>query len=837
MRLRLASLLARSACACGLAAPLAALPRPPQAEPVGEDELERGLRAHPYLAKIQLERVERAPFLFLVQRATGASPTRAADYVEKVAPALAGTLRVFEQGIAAPNGLARRAGSERFGVLVLSSMGEFEKYLRATKSTWHPDAAVGYDRALGACVLFDPATGEQRPWPERVRSARHALVHACQVTWYAGEGAPRFENWVLEGMAEGLASTLADPAVLRIDFNSLRWLVADTQAPPSSFAHLRTIGELFQVGEAAKVDAYLRAQTPRELAPLRVTQNPQAFLRQATLFFAFLWSEENGRHRPALVAFLGDALRGLGTAPKFLERFQPTGAAELENAFLAWALREHKNAFPLERVDAEKAMQALLRGEAAGFSSPLPELDLSDAAPEERLALAIYELTAGAEAEAVRTLDALAKAELEPELHERVERERRRLACWRELRDAYLAELAASKGTLSFVHEGKSYQARVLSFCLDPAAGAGGDVVLEKNRSGQERFAAGALDALALAQEMRPQGTETDWARLVPYALRGDARTKRLLKDDQGESGALLRDALEDYPARLRLGQVLARLQALAKAPTPRERNAAEALLAEVRALRVEGADFEAVQRLEPVLLAKARSWLEAEVALLAPEELFGAKFEKLAGERVCLSYSFDDPRELDDFSTGLYPGLVAETLPAITTADEPFRVEGGELVALGKVGLHTRFELGAPLSVHYRMGYNDTQAPGDAALFFYLGLADDRAEHFVAGINFRTLLIVDSDKIDQVSGKQFPLELGAVYDLEMRHDGAKVFLHCQDQEVSVAAGGRKGGALFLRAHTTHPVRLTELVIEGNLLPASFPLLRRARVERELARF
>lgn len=793
-------------------------------------DLKHTLTTHPYLSKVAIDRVERGSFLFLFQRAPNASPTRGAEFVDKMAPALESTLAVFEREIAAPNGLVRRPGRERFTVLVLASLGELDKYQRAAKTPLHPDGSVVYDRSLEACVLHDAPAGEQRSWPARTRAARHALLHACEAAWYQGDGAAPLENWVLEGLAEALGNTMQDPTVPRLDFDALRWFVSDTQDAQRCFAHLRTLEELFQVGEPARIDSFLSAHTPRELVPLKATNNRAAFCRQAALLVAYLWSDENARHRPALVAYLGDALRGKTGLADFQARFPPAGAAELEQGFLGWVLREHKKAFPLEKLDGERALRALARGEAAGFSAPLPELDLSDAPPEERLALAIYQLTAGAEAEASRALDALAQAELEPELHERVERERRRLVLWRGLRDAHLAELAASKGTLPFTHAGKSYQARVLAF-------TGGEVTLEKNRSGQERFAAGALDSLALAQEMRPQGSADDWARLVPYAQRGDPRTKKLLKEGEGEPGALLKDALEDYPARLRLGGVLARLQALARADTPRDRARAEELLAEVRALRVEGADHAAVQRLEPVLLAKARTWLEAEVALLGAEELFGAKLEALANERVCLTYTFDDARELDDFTAGLYPAIVAETLPPLETADEPFRVEAGELRALGKAGLQTRFELGPPLSVHYRLCYAEANVSGDPILYFYLGVADDRAEHFVAGINFRTLLIVDGKKIDQVSGKAFPFHLGGVYDLEMRHDGAKVFLRCADQEASIAAAGRKSGALFLRAHSTHPVRLAELVIEGAMTPATLALMRKARVERELARF
>jgi hypothetical protein len=63
------------------------------------------------------------------------------------------------------------------------------------------------------------------------------------------------------------------------------------------------------------------------------------------------------------------------------------------------------------------------------------------------------------------------------------------------------------------------------------------------------------------------------------------------------------------------------------------------------------------------------------------------------------------------------------------------------------------------------------------------------------------------------------------------------VYLTCEDREISIAAGGRKNGALFLLAHTANPVRVTELVIEGKLLPNSLAGLRKARIERELAGF
>jgi len=805
----------------------AAARQEPSAAP-GSTALETALRSHPCFGKLQLERVEgRAPYLFLFQQVTGASPQRAQAFVDEMAPFLDGTRAVFEQEIARPNGLTLRPGFERFPMIVLASQADLEQAQRSTHAWWHLGGPALHERELNACVLYDELKGTKRPKLERVRAARHVFVHACQAAWYAGPGKAPLEGWILEGMADGLANTGADPAALRVDPVSLRQFAADTLDEQRRFANLRTIEELFQVGDASRLDAFYRERWPKGLERLKTTDG-WAFLCQAGLVFGYLWSDENARHRPALVAFLGDALRGLGTLSQFSARFQPSTAAELEQGFLAWAVREHDRAFPLEKLDAEKTLRALARGEAAGYPPPRPALDLADASAEERLAKAIHDFATGAEDAAGRALDALLEEELEKDLHERVERERRRWHAWRELRDAHLADLAKSAGVLSFTVAGKSFQARVLAL-------EDGAVVVEPNRSGKDRLAPGDLDALALAQEIHPQG-KNEWARLVPYALREDPRTRKLLKDAEGEAGGLLADARDDYPGRLRLGRMLARIQALGRAPVPATRGEAEAQLAEVRALRTEGADIAAVQRKDPALLERARALLEAEVALLDTPELFGGTLEPLEGERVRLIYDFDDPRELDDFEACTYPVLATQRLPGIEVPDQPFHLENGRLVALGQAALRSRFELGAPLSVRYRLAY--AEAPdAEPILYFYLGIADDRAEHFVTAINFCTLLVRDGQKSDQKTGKQFPIHIGALYTLEMFHDGQKVSLRCEGQEVSVPAGGRRDGALFLRAHSVNPVQLPELVLEGRLSPASVAAMRKARVEQELATF
>jgi len=796
--------------------------------PQGGSELERALLSHPYFSKIALERVEAPePYLFLFQHVEGTPPQRATDLVQRLAPFLEGTRAVFEQHIVRPNGLERRAGHERFPVIVLASRVALVSCQAAMRTATHLRADAVHDPGLNACVLYDELTGDERPWLERVRAARHAFLHACQLAWYAVPGELPFQYWLFEGMADALACTAADPAQVRADPADLRRIVGDMQDPRRSFLNLRTLAELFSVGEPSRMDAFLRERLRGIPSP--GTLDRSSFHRQASLLFAYLWSDESARMRPALAGFVGDALRGQAGAQEFHQRFATATEQELEQGFLNWILLEHARAYPLGKVDVERAQRAFVRGEANGFEPPAPTLELTDASPEERLALAIHRLASGAEEEAGRTLDALTGEALEPALKERVERERRRLAAWRALRAAHLGALAAQGGSLSFAAGGKSYQARVLAL-------EGDEIALEKNRSGKERLPLGELDALALAQTMRPLGTPEDWARFVPYALREDPRTRKLLKDDGGEGGALLADARDDYPARLRLGRILARIEALGEAEEPDTREQAEKLLAELRALRTEGADLAVVQRKEPALLETARTWLEAVVELLEPHELFGGKLELLAGDRVRLTYAFDDPRELEDFEAGAYPAVLTEGRPALEVADQPFRLERGELVALGTSSLRSRIELGPPLSVRYRLKYEDS-APTQKTLRFYLGVADDRAQHFIAGMNFRTLLVYDAKSTDQAVGQEFPIELGSTYEPELLHDGEKVFLRCQGREVSIAAGGRKNGAFFLFAHTVYPLHVDHVVVEGSLLATSLAPVRKARVERELATF
>jgi hypothetical protein len=684
-----------------------------------------------------------------------------------------------------------------------------------------------HDRALNACVLYEDAFGPERAWEERTRTARHVLLHACQEAWYAGQGSAPHESWLLEGMADALARTGADPSVVRPDPLGLRMLAQDAQDERRSFAYLRTLEELLSVGEAARLPSFYRERTPKELEPLDTRDSWWPFYRQASSLFAYLWSDQDARHRPALVAFVGDALRGQEGVGKFQERFAGSSTGELERGWLAWLVREHQRAYPVEKLDAERVQRALVRGGGTPPAPPAPALDLADASAEERLALALFRLSEGKESAGSAALDVLAAEPLEATLHERVERERARLALWREQRDAYLRALVGS-GTLAFSVDGKPFKAKVLGF-------QDGEVVLDKNRSGRERLTLDELDPLALAQEM-PRGGASDWARLLPYVLRGDVRAKKLLKDDGGEGGALLRDSLEDYPARLRLGRTLARIEALGTMEDLATPAAVEARLTELRALRQEAGDQPVMQRKEPALLVRARALLERKYELLGDASLLSGKLEVLAGETIRLTYAFDDPRELEDFDPAPYPVLVAKGFPPLAVTSRPFGVENGELTACGQACLRSRFELAPPLTIRYGVSLTNATDADKVPRNLYLGVADDHAEHFVWG-KHQTLQAIDEKRFDIVQDGTFRYYLDAVYAMQLRHDGERVFLTCENKEISIAAGGRKNGAIFLFAYSGIPVRIPELVIEGRLLPDSLKGLRLARIERELATF
>ncbi|MSR61563.1 MAG: hypothetical protein EXS08_03825 [Planctomycetes bacterium] len=630
-------------------------------------------------------------------------------------------------------------------------------------------------------------------------------------------------------MAEALACTTADPRATRPDADALREMVRDAQDERRAFAHLRTLEELLELDEPARLGEYFKASTPAAFVPLDVSRSWQAFYRQAALLFAYLWADGNGARRGALVAYLGAVLGGNGGAAEFEACFLGAGAAEIERGFLDWLVREHQRAYPVERIDVERVRAALKRG-GKGMEPPPPPLALADLTGEERLALALAQWAHGDERVAGAALEELgaadADARLAAPLRERVERERRRFSRWTAQRDAYLSSFVGGTSSFAFKLDGKGFKAKVLAF-------ADGVLTLEANRSGRERLAVAEIDALELAQAMPRAGPE-DWARLLPYVLREDARAKKLVKEDGGEGSALLADAQADYPARLALGRVAASLLALSKAPEPRTEEALEALLTEARTVLAQGASLALLERKRAALLGRVRAWLETKYELGGPAALLAGKVETLAGERVRITYAFDDPRELEDFDPTLYPVLATKGWGVLKAPDQPFRVEGGTLVGQGRATLHSWLDLVPPYTLRYDLTFVDGEEKG-ATRWFALGVADDRRERFAWGVNLDVLQVQDGESEAQARGGIERWFMDSAYAMELAHDGKQITLRCETKECSLPAGARREGGFFLYVHSEYPVRLAQLEVEAKLLPSSLRRLRALRVERDLA--
>mgnify|MGYP001201331799 CR=1 FL=1 len=809
---------------------------------------EQRLAAHRHFSKLAFERVEsHPPYVFLVQKTGADDPARAKRSVELYVGLLDPVLERFEQEVVVPLGLVQRDDRARFTLVLLASRGDFDNYASVTGASPHLNADTFYDRGLNAVVLFEDVFVGPRTPDGRARSARHGLVHACQQAWVAGGQNAALDSWLLEGMADAWARQAGATGGATIDSEWLRAFARDAQARGAEgearrWVRLRTLQEFDTVIDPSRLAGFLRTHTPKDAPEFDPGGSWWSFYRQSSLVFQFLSEAGEGRHRSLLTALLREALAGRGTPGS-----APAGLPDtLDGEFLAWVRAAHAAALPAETLDAGLFDKALVRGPlgtpvfsvasaspAAAGSTPAPAhtppLDLADATAEERLARALHELGHGSASRALPALEALEQDTLAAAPRELARRELRRARAWIAVRDAYLAALVASGKPLDFTVGGRAHKAKVLAL-------AQGRLQLEQNRSGRASLALDELDALALAQAIKPAGGPDDWARLLPYVLRGDGRARKLLAEDGGEASALLRDAREDYPARLRLGAAAARIEELAARPVPATPDETRTQLDELVALKAEHGELALVQRKSDALRGRARALLARQIELLGPSSLLAGKLEVLADDNVRISYAFDDARELADFSAANYPALARKALGVESTEDVPFHLEEGQLSATGQASLRTLVDLGAPLSVRYSVEYvyrDETQGTAMA-----VGLCDDGREHFVWALNSEHLQRYEAGGNDHAHGPGATFFMNTPYAMELVHDGARVKFLCEGTEQrSLAAGGRQSGAVFLCTQSNQPIRLARLEIEGKLLSNSFERLAQAWVERELERY
>jgi len=691
-------------------------------------------------------------------------------------------------------------------------------------------------------------------------------VHVLQAATYPlAEPAP-VRAWLFEGMADYLARPEGGDAFPGPE--RLAEFVSDAKTPESRWAHLRTLEEMCSVDEPLHLEEFFEKRTPDASLMPGSDQDPwTAFYREATLVYAFLASADGGQHRAGLVKWLEHAFAGRRKPELLATCFAPAKLDELEKQLLAWIQREHKRAFPGEKVKPELVLGALARADlgtlaaaepaargsataapAAGSaraptvpaatvpaprSAPvraLAPLSLTDVTPEERLAWAIQEIASGRlRAGRARLAELQASSSGETQLAERLAREDRRAAAWEAARDAFLMRLVADRSVI-----GLDLGPRVPVKEFGVRSYSEGLVELDDKKGGIRRVPVDALDPLALAREMRNGPPEDDWTRYYVFILRGNEQWKKLLKPDGAEEKALLADAREDYPARLALGRAMTTLAALADRPLPSTPKDAEQRAELFKALLVELKETSVVERKRAELRAHLQALFERRFELQSPATWLAGKLETLGSERVRLTYAFDDPHELDDFDVKPYPMLASRELGTTKAANVPFQVSHGALVALGQASLRSLYDLEAPITVRYDLSFEEVV--DGMNYYFALGICDDGAEHFIWAVNLKSLELFEhlssSASPDLVSA----IPRGRASQLELRHDGREVRLLCDGkQQAELEAGARQHGALFLRASTDLQVSLQKLVVEGRLRPDGFERMKRAWATRQMA--
>ncbi len=817
------------------------------------------MRAHPYLARTAFEAVEnQPPYLFFVQRSSDAAARKAADVATSALALLDPVRARFESEIAKPLGLAQRADAPLLPVVVLRSRDAFDECYRATSGAGHFDASTStFARDLGAAVIYDDPA-EARAADERLQSAQHALVHALQCAYYAAEGPAPIRCWMFEGMADYLSRPEpgdALPAPAR-----LSEFVDDAKTPETRWAHMRGLEEMCAVDEPNRLQEFFDLRTvDASLMPGPGLDPWTAFYREATLLHAFLASADDGKHRSGLTKWLGRAFSGNRSAEAFAASFAPEKLDELEREFLAWVQREHKRAFPGEKVKPEVVLAALSRAEpdalAAAGAKPEPKsraepektptpvsgaarppargnlapLSLADATADERLALAITEIGSGRLRAGRARLAGLLEG-AEPAFAARVEREARRAEAWEAARDAFLLRLVDEKTLLPL-----DLGPRVTAKEFGVRSYSEGLVELDDKKGGIRRIQVETLDPWSLAREMRFGSTEGDWTRFYVFILRDRDQWKKLLKPDSEEAKALLADGREDYPARLELGKAMAKIAALADRPLPTTPRDADQRIDVFRSLLVDHANTSVVKRKRAQLRAQALALYERRFELLGPVAFLKGKLESLGSERVRITYAFDDPHELDDFESKLYPQIASRGLGTTRAKDVPFQVSKGALIALGQAGLRTLYDLGAPLTVRYDIQYEKADVQ-QTPFYFALGVCDDGSEHFAWAVNLSSLQVFETLNAASTPEKDSTFELGRPHPLELRHDGkALKLLLGGKQQCSLDAGARQYGAVFLRASTDLELRMDKLVLEGGLRPNGFERMKRVWAERQMA--
>ena len=466
-------------------------------------------------------------------------------------------------------------------------------------------------------------------------------------------------------------------------------------------------------------------------------------------------------------------------------------------------------------------------GEAqeASAAPPRPWASLMPPATdaEAHLALAMHAVGEGRAREALDVLDALRTPGMGGDLAHRIAVERDRVEKWLAGRAAFV-DYAIAKGTkLSFTLEGKRQSV--------PAVGRKGDVLeLAPNRAKLATLSLEEIPSAEIAMGMAKgdPAEKGSWVRAYGYAVAGDERWKKLLRDEGDEAQAFRADAEGVYPALLQTADAVAELVSLAGADAPATGADADTVLTRIQALRTTHGENRLVKEGQVPLAALARAALAARFAALGLEGVLHAKVERLEGDRVRLVYSFQKEEQREDWveMPEYLASLRGPAGPVSPDTKSRIEMRDGALIGTGSTCLRLPLALASPTKISYELQFRKRPDSEAMACRFMLGLADDGLGSFAGCIGFGNLHVRDKlTRFEDVAYDtgEFSFYFDMLYQVEVSQDaeGKLTSSVAGEQKQELDAGARRAGGILLWFHADCSVAIHTLSIEAGLTPDS----------------
>jgi hypothetical protein len=820
---------------------------------------EKRLLKHPYFSKIAwtLERPEPG-YVLVVQRPAKDDPDYVARLTSFYMPFVKKAVANFDEDIAQPSGLVRAAGRECVAFAVLASQGDVDNFTRFVQDPTGYSGGTAYDYQLQLAVTFEDPFASGISVVAQRSSLLYSLVKGLQHAYLAIPGNRPGSIWLYEGLAfllathDGATPDSLDRRPARP--KSIEWLVELLGKQPAREIVLMPIDELVAQRSWIEFSKAIAARTKLAQAdPPDEEDVGRAYFAQSELWLHFLFDGAKGAYRKPLADFIGAAFRGRGDEQDFKRAFGATDPRALSREFLGWVCDEYERTHPGKKVARAPIAElfgahpgaAAATGAAAAAKEPPPiaapefsprELAPADDDTEAQFALALLDAREGAIESASKALEGLvARAPAAP-WPERIARERVRLAELGKLRLGYLSFLKGGGGKLAFKHKGKDVLATV-------AALEGGLVKLGENKLGLPSIALEEVDPYEVAKvaaKKEQLGEAQPWARFYAYALAGDARWEKLLKDDSPAAKELRADG-KDYAQLGRTALAARELFELSKLSLPRGQAEAGARLERIKSLLSSYSDCGVLARRIDALRLLARSCLAEQGQQAGSTLWLHGKSRALEGGRVNLLYTFDDPREAEDWVK--VPGYFQKDRNsmqkiAYTDKDSHFEVVKGVLHGVGSTGYRYVLPFIGPASVRYRFRYLEIDHTYVTPQFCFT-LCETSPDSCYMNIPGGSLHVQD-DKHNDWRSKSSParptFDWGKDWAIEFSCDGKDLFAKFEGEEyLRMPAGKLQGGYVGFIVHSELPIEIADIELEGQLDPAALARLQQDWIEKQLA--